>query len=219
MPGHIRSDNGPEFIAVKVQQWLRDNRIKTINIDIGSPWQNGYIESFHSRFRDECLSREMLLNLREARVVIADWRQHYNRERPHSRLGYLSPDASYTVSEAPDKLFAGRNMLYCGLVDTEQVFNLVYTDPFQYTFVKRFAIGAYILNRAYQLVPEHCYVEGFTADSSALVNLSYLPKPRLRKLHESFVIADLSIGNIKANGIRLSSKELANCTIVEPGGK
>ena len=95
MPGHIRSDNGPEFIAVKVQQWLRDNRIKTINIDIGSPWQNGYIESFHSRFRDECLSREMLLNLREARVVIADWRQHYNRdnrERPHSRLGYLSPE-------------------------------------------------------------------------------------------------------------------------------
>jgi putative transposase len=82
VPGHIRSDNGPEFIAVKVQQWLRDNRIKTIYIDMGSPWQNGYIESFHSRFRDECLSREMLLNLREARVVIADWRQHYNQERP-----------------------------------------------------------------------------------------------------------------------------------------
>ena len=92
VPGHIRSDNGPEFIAVKVQQWLRDNRIKTIYIDMGSPWQNGYIESFHSRFRDECLSREMLLNLREARVVIADWRQHYNQERPHSRFGYLSPE-------------------------------------------------------------------------------------------------------------------------------
>ena len=92
VPGHIRSDNGPEFIAVKVQQWLRDNRIKTIYIDMGSPWQNGYIESFHSRFRDECLSREMLLNLREARVVIADWRQHYNQERPHSQFGDLSPE-------------------------------------------------------------------------------------------------------------------------------
>jgi transposase InsO family protein len=92
VPGYIRSDNGPEFIAAKVQQWLRDNRIKTIYIDPGSPWQNGYIESFHSRFRDECLSREMLLNLREARVVIEDWRQHYNTERPHSRLGYLSPE-------------------------------------------------------------------------------------------------------------------------------
>ena len=83
---------GPGFIAAKVQQWLRDNRIKTIYIDPGSPWKNGYIESFHSRFRDECLNREMLLNLREARVVIADWRQHCNRERPHSRLGYLSPE-------------------------------------------------------------------------------------------------------------------------------
>ena len=63
-----------------------------VYIEPGSPWQNGYIESFHSRFRDECLSREMLLNLREARVVIEDWRQHYNTERPHSRLGYLSTE-------------------------------------------------------------------------------------------------------------------------------
>ncbi len=93
----------------------------------------------------------------------------------YDRVLIIRSDGSYTVSEAPDKLFAGRNMLYCGLVDTEQVFNLVYTNPFQYTFVKRFAIGAYILNRAYQLVPERCYVKGFTADSSALVNLSYLP--------------------------------------------
>ena len=92
VPGYIRSDNGPEFIAAKVQQWLANNQIKAIYIDPGSPWQNGYIESFHSRFRDECLSREMLLNLRKARVVIADWRQHYHRERPHSRLSYLSPE-------------------------------------------------------------------------------------------------------------------------------
>ena len=92
VPGCIRNDNGNEFIAAKVQQWLANNQIKAIYIDPGSPWQNGYIESFHSRFRDECLSREMLLNLRQARVVIADWRQHYNRERPHSRLGYLSPE-------------------------------------------------------------------------------------------------------------------------------
>jgi transposase InsO family protein len=92
IPDYIRSDNGPEFIATKVQQGLKDHQIKTIYIDPGSPWQNGYIESFHSRFRDECLSREILLNLREARVVIEDWRQHYNTERPHSRLGYLSPE-------------------------------------------------------------------------------------------------------------------------------
>ena len=92
IPEHIRSDNGTEFIAGKIQRWLRVNQIKTLYIEPGSPWQNGYIESFHSRFRDECLNREWLLNLREARIVIEDWRQHYNTERPHSRLGYLSPE-------------------------------------------------------------------------------------------------------------------------------
>ena len=86
------ANNGSEFIANKVQAWLKDQHIKTIYIDPGSPWQNGYIESFHSRFRDECLNREWLLNLREARIVIEYWRQHYNTERPHSRLGYLSPE-------------------------------------------------------------------------------------------------------------------------------
>ena len=96
IPEHIRSDNGTEFIAQKIQEWLRKNRIKTLYIDPGSPWQNGYIESFHSRFRDECLNREWLLNLREARVVIEDWRQHYNTERPHSRLAYLSPEGFIT---------------------------------------------------------------------------------------------------------------------------
>jgi len=69
-PVHTRSDNGSEFIAQKIQQGLRENEIKTLYIDPGSPWQNGYIESFHSRFRDECLNREWLLNLREARVVV-----------------------------------------------------------------------------------------------------------------------------------------------------
>ena len=92
IPEHIRSDNGTEFIAGKIQRWLRVNQIKTLYIEPGSPWQNGYIESFHSRFRDECLNREWLLNLREARVGIEDWRMHYNTERPHSRLGYLSPE-------------------------------------------------------------------------------------------------------------------------------
>jgi transposase InsO family protein len=72
IPQHIRSDNGSEFIAQKIQHWLRENQIKTLYIDPGSPWQNGYIESFHRRFRDECLNREWLLNLREARVVIED---------------------------------------------------------------------------------------------------------------------------------------------------
>jgi transposase InsO family protein len=70
----------------------KDHQIKTLYIELGSPWQNEFIERFHSRFRDECLNREWLLNLREARIVIEDWRLYYNKERPHSQLGYISPD-------------------------------------------------------------------------------------------------------------------------------
>ena len=91
-PEHLRSDNGSEFIAHVVQDWFREHQIKTIYIAPGSPWQNGWIESFHARLRDECLNRELLLNLREARVVIEDFRIDYNQDRPHSGLGYLSPN-------------------------------------------------------------------------------------------------------------------------------
>lgn len=92
-PEYLRSDNGSEFIAKIVQRWLKPNRIKTIYIELGSPWQNGFVESFHGRFRDECLNREQLWTLTEARGVVGDFRQKYNTVRPHSRLGYESPAA------------------------------------------------------------------------------------------------------------------------------
>lgn len=91
-PAYLRSDNGSEFIARIVQRWLAEHRIKTIYIEPASPWQNGFVESFHGRFRDECLNREQLWTLTEARVVIGDYQHRYNRLRPHSRLGYLSPE-------------------------------------------------------------------------------------------------------------------------------
>lgn len=90
-PECIRSDNGPEFIARAVQRWLKANQIKTIYIEPGCPWQNGYAESFNGRFRQECLNRELLYTLRESRVVFEDWRQHYNEERPHRSLGLQTP--------------------------------------------------------------------------------------------------------------------------------
>jgi putative transposase len=91
-PEHLRSDNGPEFIAKAVQEWLAEQKIKTLYIEPGSLWQNGFVESFHGRFRDECLNREQLHTLTEARVVIEDYRREYNQHRPHSRLGYPSPE-------------------------------------------------------------------------------------------------------------------------------
>ena len=90
-PGFIRSDNGSEFIEKKLRAWIDEAGIKTIYIDPGSPWQNGYIESFNARLREECLNREILYTLTEARVVIEDWRFKYNHIRPHRSLGYITP--------------------------------------------------------------------------------------------------------------------------------
>ncbi len=91
VPTHLRSDNGPEFIAYAIQDWLRDKKVKTLYITPGSPWENAYIESFHDKLRDECLNRELFGSLREARVVIEQWRLYYNTERPHSSLAYQTP--------------------------------------------------------------------------------------------------------------------------------
>jgi len=90
-PEHLRSDNGPEFIAKKVRGWLMEHGSETIYITPGHPWENAYEESFHGRFRDECLNMEVFTSVAEARVVIEGWRRHYNEERPHSRLGYRTP--------------------------------------------------------------------------------------------------------------------------------
>jgi transposase InsO family protein len=90
-PQHLRSDNGSEFIAYAIQDWLRERRIKTLYIKPGSPWENGHIESFHDKLRDECLNRELFYSLAEARVVLESWRMEYNERRPHSSLGYQTP--------------------------------------------------------------------------------------------------------------------------------
>ena len=102
-PEFIRSDNGSEFIAKDLQRWLAEQNIKTITITPASPWENGFVESFHSRFRDECLNREQLYTLSEARVVIEDFRRDYNATRPHSSLGYQSPQrfVQQTTSPSP----------------------------------------------------------------------------------------------------------------------
>ena len=92
IPGHIRSDNGPEFVARITRQYLNEHKIKTLYIEPGSPWQNGHVESFHNRLRDECLNQEWFLSLTEARVVIENWRKKYNQIHPHSHLGFLSPN-------------------------------------------------------------------------------------------------------------------------------
>ena len=91
IPNHIRSDNGPEFTAERVRQWLPKMGVQTLFIEKGSPWENGYIESFNGKMRDELLDREIFYTLKEAKVLIEDWRRHYNTKRPHSALNYRPP--------------------------------------------------------------------------------------------------------------------------------
>ncbi len=90
-PAYIRSDNGPEFVAEKVRKWITTVGAKTAFIEPGSPWENGYCESFNSRFRDELLNGEIFYTLKEAQIIIEKWRVHYNTVRPHSSLGYKPP--------------------------------------------------------------------------------------------------------------------------------
>jgi transposase InsO family protein len=91
VPGHVRSDNGPEFVAEAVQEWITAVGAKTAYIAPGSPWENGFVESFNARLRDELLDGEIFYSLREAQVVIESWRRHYNAVRPHASLGYRAP--------------------------------------------------------------------------------------------------------------------------------
>ena len=91
VPKYLRSDNGPEFVSKALCQWLKEVGCSTLFIKPGSPWENGYIESFNDKLRGECLNREIFRNGREAQVIVEAFRQEYNNYRPHSALGYLTP--------------------------------------------------------------------------------------------------------------------------------
>jgi putative transposase len=121
-PSYIRSDNGPEFIADVIKEYLFETKIKTIYIDPGSPWQNAFEESFHGRFRDECLNMEEFRSIAEARVITEMWRRQYNDERPHSSLNYMTPlefKEAFEKSEAQTKMSLSHSGL-CGWKENER---------------------------------------------------------------------------------------------------
>ena len=104
IPEHIRSDNGPEFIAQELRQWLGNLGTRTLYIEPGSPWENGFCESFNGKLRDECLNGEIFYSLKEAQIVIQGWRKEYNTVRPHSALGYRPPAPGACNPFPPPKL-------------------------------------------------------------------------------------------------------------------
>lgn len=111
VPEHIRSDNGPEFTAQAVREWLGRIGVKTLFIEPGSPWENGYVESFNGKLRDELLDREIFYTLKEAEVLIEGWRKQYNRVRPHSSLGYRPPAPEATLLQPAALRSPGSNLL------------------------------------------------------------------------------------------------------------
>lgn len=103
IPDHIRSDNGSEFTSIAVREWLKKMEVKPTYIEPGSPWENGYNESFNGKLRDELLNLELFTTLHEAQILIERWRVHYNTKRPHSSLGY-KPPAPETILPTPSRM-------------------------------------------------------------------------------------------------------------------
>jgi putative transposase len=101
IPAYLRSDNGPEFIANELRHWLSGVGAAPLYIEPGSPWENGYCESFNGKLRDECLNGEIFYSLREAQSVIEQWRIAYNTKRPHSALGYRPPHPKRSARQKP----------------------------------------------------------------------------------------------------------------------
>jgi transposase InsO family protein len=110
-PRFIRSDNGSEFIADAIKRWLAESGVGTLYIEPGSPWENGYIESFHGRLRDELLNRELFYSVKEAKILAENWRLEYNQHRPHSSLDYMTP-AAFAATCIPSVSAAPRPQEY-----------------------------------------------------------------------------------------------------------
>ena len=104
VPRYIRSDNGPEFIAKEVRNWIEAVGAKCAFIEPGSPWENGYVESFNARLRDELLNGEIFYTIKEAQILIEQWRIHYNTIRPHSALGYRPPAPEALINNTQENL-------------------------------------------------------------------------------------------------------------------
>ena len=109
IPDYIRSDNGSEFTAKTLKDWLHKLKVKTAFIEPGSPWENGYNESFNGRLRDELLNGESFSTLKEAQTIIEDWRNHYNHIRPHSSLGYKPPAPMANIDTSHELFLGGGN--------------------------------------------------------------------------------------------------------------
>ena len=197
------------------------------------PYTIAFIQELLDKYGNQFPRRTQIVSL--AKVDVRDAANRDLKMRYDNKTGYLGhqvngnalfdvslydrvlsirKDGSYSVVDAPDKLFVGKGMLHCGFVDKDQVFNVVYKDNEGATYIKRCIVDKFILGRNYELVPEGCKLMHLTTDSEKKVALDYKPKPRLRRLNETFPIDKYPIRGLRAGGIRLSTKELEACKLV-----
>ncbi|MEW6755753.1 MAG: DNA topoisomerase IV subunit A, partial [Candidatus Latescibacterota bacterium] len=219
----------------RMRQEMREMRarLKEIEGHLANivPYAIGFLQGLIAKYRDRFPRRTQIVSFERTDVREAaqrDLKLRYDRQTGY--LGYevstgtalfdvstydrvlvIRKDASYSVVDAPDKLFVGKGMLHCGMVDREQAFTIVYQDADGHTCLKRCCIDKFILGRDYSLVPENARVLRLTTQAEATVVLDYKPRPRLRVLQEEFAIAQYPIRGLRASGIRLSSKEVQSC--------
>ena len=197
------------------------------------PYAISFLQDLISRYRSQFPRRTKIVELKRV-----DARSAANRNlklRYDKKTGYLGhqingtslfdvslydpvlairKDGTYSVVHAPDKLFVGKGLLHCGLIDKDLIFSIVYKDKAGASYIKRCTIDKFILGRSYDLMPAECKLLKLTTDSNKKIALAYKPKPRLRKLNEVFPIGQYPVRGLRAGGIRLTTKELAGCKLL-----
>ena len=203
------------------------------HLDSIIPYAIAFIEGLVDKYRDQFPRRTEIVEIKRV-----DARSAANRNLKlcyDKKTGYLGhqingtflfdvslydsvlairKDGTYSVIQVPDKLFVGKGLLHCGLVDKDLIFSIVYKDKAGISYIKRCTIDKFILGRSYDLVPAECKLLKLTTDSDKQIALDYKPKPRLRKLNEVFPISEYPVRGLRAGGIRLSTKELEGCKLL-----
>ena len=221
----------------RAQEEMKEIRARLLQIkqhlDSIIPYTIAFIQDLVDKYRDQFPRRTEIVEIQRV-----DARSAANRNlklRYDKKTGYLGhqingttlcdvslydsvlairKDGTYSVIQVPDKLFVGKGLLHCDLVDKDLVFTIVYRDKAGASYIKRCTIDKFILGRSYDLVPADCKVLKLTTDSDKQIALDYKPKPRLRKLNEVFPISEYPVRGLRAGGIRLSTKELEGCKLL-----
>ena len=221
----------------RAQEEMKEIRARLLQIkqhlDSIIPYTIAFIQGLVDKYRDQFPRRTETVEIQRV-----DARSAANRNlklRYDKKTGYLGhqingtslcdvslydsvlairKDGTYSVIQVPDKLFVGKGLLHCDLVDKNLVFTIVYRDKAGASYIKRCTIDKFILGRSYDLVPADCKVLRLTTDSDKQIALDYKPKPRLRKLNEVFPISEYPVRGLRAGGIRLSTKELEGCKLL-----